>query len=62
LPGRRLNENKAQGRTGAQFEALKEEEIREELLDIHHMMLEDDSISVEETEEGRNLCLCVHYS
>jgi hypothetical protein len=61
LPGRRIKENKMQGRTGAQFEALIEEEKRQELTDIRHMMVEEDSISVEEIEEGRNLCLCVHY-
>jgi hypothetical protein len=62
LTERRIKENKTQGRTGAQFEALIEEERRHEVMDIRHMMLEEDSISVEETEEGKNVCLCVHYS
>jgi hypothetical protein len=56
LPERRIKENKTQGRTGAQFEDLIEEERRQELMDIRHMMLEEDSISVDETEEGMNLC------
>ena len=38
-------------------------------MDIKDMILEEesphsvqfDSISIEETEEGKNLCLCVHY-
>jgi hypothetical protein len=62
LPERRIKENKTQGRTGTQFEALIEEERRQELMDIRHMMLEEDSIFVEETEEGNNVCLCVYYS
>jgi hypothetical protein len=70
LPERRIKENKTQGLTGAQFEAFLEEERRQELMDIKDMILEEesphsvqlDSISIEETEEGKNLCLCVHYS
>jgi hypothetical protein len=61
LSGRKIKESKTQVWTGAQLEALIEEDRREELLDIRRMMLEDDSIS-KEPEEGRNLCLCVHYS
>jgi hypothetical protein len=52
------------------LEALTEEERIQEFMDIQDMILEEesphsvqfDNISIEETEESKNLCLCVRYS
>jgi hypothetical protein len=69
-PERRIKENTTQGQTGSRYEGLIQEERRQELKEIWDMILEEESshrvqfdgISIEETEQGKNLCLCVHYS
>jgi hypothetical protein len=65
-----MKESLTQGQTGARFEALMQEERREELQDIKDMIQEEDSsrsvefgcITIKVTEQGKNLCVCVHYS
>jgi hypothetical protein len=69
-PQRRVNEKAAEGRAGARYEARIQQDRRMELMEIKSMVnggdsshsVQFDDISIEETEQGKNLCVCVHYS